>query len=108
MKDESAAVRASAFTSSFRLHPSSFSAEADEFVEDAVCGVEFGHERERGGPFAVAREQRDDVGLRVEARAVLSEVVGDDGVEILAQEFVARVLDNVVGLRGEADDEQAV
>ena len=70
--------------------------------------VELGHERERGGAFAVAREQCDDVGLCVEARAVLREVVGDDGVEVLAQEFVARVLDDVVGLRREADDEQTV
>ena len=51
---------------------------------------------------AVAKEQRDDIRVRVEAGAFLRHVVGDDHVRALARELGARIFGDVVGLRGKA------
>ncbi len=62
--------------------------------------VGFRHTREVGAA-AVRPQQRDLV--RLGAEDVVADVVGDDQVQALAGEFVGRVLDQVLGLGGEAD-----
>ena len=56
---------------------------------------------------AVAREERDDVGVGVEAGAFLRDVVGDDHVRAFARELAAGVFGEAFGFGGKTDEHTA-
>src|SRR5262249_10115333 len=53
---------------------------------------------------AVAREERDDVGVELEACAFGGHVVGYDQVGVFGDEFFARVFCDVISFGGETDN----
>ncbi len=78
-----------------------------DLIEDAVGHVELAHLWQWNFA-AIAKEQGDDVGVRVEAGAFLRHVVGDDHVRALALELAARIFGDAVGFGGEADQDAAI
>ena len=57
--------------------------------------------------FAVGGDEHGGVGLGVEAGAGARDVVGDDQVDVLGGELLARARARVAGLGGEADEQRA-
>ena len=82
-----------------------YASENQDFIEDAVGHFELAELGQRNFA-AVAQEQRDDVGVRVEAGAFLRHVVRDDDIRAFAREFGARVFRDVVRFGGESDEER--
>jgi len=81
------------------------SAEANNFIEDALGDFAFG-QLWQGEVAAIAREERDDVGVVVEAGAFGSYVVGYDQVGVFGAEFFAGVFGDVIGFGGESYDQE--
>src|SRR6266516_4231593 len=79
--------------------------QADDLVQDGVGHVALRQERQVDLE-AVAAEDGHLVLLGGEAAARQRDVVGDDQIEPLALELAARVLDQVLALRGEADPDK--
>src|SRR5438132_1486264 len=81
-------------------------AQGEDVAQDEVGDVRLRHagQRARAAP---AVEQQHLVLVGVEADPLLAYIVRDQQVDPLALELRTRVLGDVVGLRGEADDERA-
>ena len=78
-------------------------AEADDLVEDALCHFPFGG----FGNFdhLVTGDDGDGVAVGIEADAFARNIVDYDGVEIFRKQLLARVLEDVLGFGGEADED---
>ena len=53
---------------------------------------------------AVFIQQRDDIRIRLESRAFLKNVVGDDEIAVLASQFLLSVLKQIVRFCSKADE----
>ena len=53
---------------------------------------------------AVLIQQRDDIRIRLESRAFLKNVVGDDEIAVLTFQFLFRVFKQIVRFCSEADE----
>ena len=78
--------------------------QAQDFVEDALSDFGFAELGQREVT-AIAGEERDDVGVVVEAGAFGGDVIGDDEVCVFRGELFARVVGDLICLGGEAYDE---
>jgi hypothetical protein len=95
-------MRSAMVSDSRALRGAGFGAEPDDFIENALRDFGFAHARQREIA-AVAREERDDVGVAIEAGAFRGDIVGDDKVGVLRSELLSSVFRDVLGFGGKSD-----
>jgi hypothetical protein len=78
--------------------------QAKNFIEDALGDFTLAQLRE-SQIAAIAGEHSDDVGVMVESSAFGGDVIRNDKVGILGDQFFPGILGHVVRLRSESDDE---
>ena len=79
----------------------------DDRVDDGPCDISLVGEVDLDG-LRAGPQQRNRIGVVFEANSGLRDIIGDDQIDALGDEFGGGVGDEIVGLRGEADEHLTV